>query len=74
MVTSGSYRIGRYAAAIDISHLTLGAHLELYDRTTITVAYVTPVGGGSDRQFDGELRVLFNRRFGPQSRARRTPM
>ena len=32
------------------------------------MAYVVPVGSGSDKQFAGEFRLLFNRRFGPQSR------
>ncbi len=74
VVTAGSYRIGSPAAAIDISNLTVGVHLELYNKTTMTLAYVTPLGGGSDRQFDSEVRLLFNRRFGPISRAARTPL
>jgi hypothetical protein len=37
----------------------------------MTFAYVTPLGGGFDRFFDGELRAFVNWRFGPQNRLTR---
>ncbi len=73
VVTAGGFRIGQRSSNIDLVNVTLGAHVELRDKTTLTLAYVTPIGGGLDRQFDGELRILVNRRFGPQSRLTRTP-
>ncbi len=74
VVSAGNFRIGDYSSAIELFNLTLGVHVEFYQKSTLTLAYVTPLGGGADRQFDSELRVMFNRRFGPQSRATRTPL
>jgi hypothetical protein len=37
----------------------------------VTFAYVTPLGGGLDRFFDGELRAFVNWRFGRQNRLTR---
>lgn len=72
-ITNGAWTIGDFSRNISNWDLTLGCHLELRDLTTLTLAYVTPLGGGSDRQFDGEFRLMLNRRFGPQTRATRTP-
>ncbi len=49
--------------SISVLDLTLGAHVELRRNTTLTVAYCTPLTGGQDRQFDGQFRLLLNRRF-----------
>jgi hypothetical protein len=67
-VTAGDWRIGDFASTIESLNLTLGTHLEFFDRTTVTVGYSVPLGGGLDREFNGELRVMLNRRFGPQNR------
>jgi hypothetical protein len=53
-------------------NLTAGANVQLGPLSSLLLAYVVPVGSGSDKQFAGELRVLFNRRFGPQSRYTRS--
>jgi hypothetical protein len=68
------FRVGDFASDVEVFNLTVGAHLELSHLTTVTVGYCTPLGGGQDQQFDGELRVLVNRRFGPQTRATRVPL
>ena len=34
----------------------------------LTVAYATPVAGGDDRQYDSEVRIVYNLLFGPQNR------
>jgi hypothetical protein len=49
-------------------NMTVGGNVQLGPLSSLLMAYVVPVGSGSCKQFDGELRVLFNRRFGPQSR------
>jgi hypothetical protein len=67
-VASGRYRIGTYASNIDVIDLTVGAHLEFANRTTVTLGYATPLGAGVDRGFDGEFRVMLNRYFGPRGR------
>jgi len=74
VVSVGNFRVGDFASSVERFNLTLGAHLEFFDRTTTTVGYTVPLGGGQDQQFDGELRVLINRRFGPQTRATRAPL
>lgn len=58
-------------AGLDSTNLVLGAMFEWSQRTTLTVGCALPVSGDFDRQFDSELRVIFNHRFGPQSRATR---
>jgi hypothetical protein len=42
-------------------------NFEFNTMTTVTVGYGTPISGGSDREFDGEFRMMINRRFGAQS-------
>ncbi len=70
-VQAGNWRIGDFAGTIETFNLTLGTHIELYDMTTITFGYSVPLGGGLDREFNGELRLMVNRRFGPQNRLTR---
>jgi hypothetical protein len=73
VVSAGDWRIGDFSGNTDIWNLTLGAHLEWNDLTTVTLGYTTPLSGGPSREFDGEFRLMLNRRFGPQTRATRTP-
>ena len=68
VVESGAWRIGDFSSSIETFNLTLGTHIELYDTTTITFGYTVPLGGGLDREFNGELRLMVNRRFGSQNR------
>jgi hypothetical protein len=42
---------------------TVGVHLDLGQQSNVTVAYVTPLTGGPDRVFNGELRACYNYRF-----------
>lgn len=72
-VSAGRFRAGDFSGAVEVFNLTVGAHVELFNKTTLTAAYAMPLGGGLDRQFDGEFRLLVNRRFGPQTRLVRTP-
>lgn len=43
---------------------TLGAVTQFGPDLSMYVGYATPLGNGVDKSFDGELRVLFNWRFG----------
>ena len=45
--------------------------MALNRRHRLQAGYVTPLGGGADRFFDGELRAMYNWRFGPQNALRR---
>jgi hypothetical protein len=62
------FLVGNTATDIDIWDVTLGMHVRVCD-TTITAAYVAPLGGGSDQAFDGEFRLIINRWFGRSSLA-----
>jgi hypothetical protein len=46
------------------SNAVLGLTTVLKDEATLTIGYATPLGGGGDQQFNGELRVFFNWYFG----------
>ncbi len=73
-VVDANFTIGSHASCFEAVNLTLGSHLEFNHRTTVTLGYAVPLGGGLDRQFDGELRVMLNWRFGPTSRLTRAPL
>jgi hypothetical protein len=60
--------VGEFNRNIEIWDLTMGMHVDLCDRTTLTVGYSLPIGNGADQQFDGELRVMLNHFFGPYAR------
>jgi hypothetical protein len=68
---SGPLAITSPGGDTDIVNLVLGTMLEWNQNTTLTLGYATPLTSGWDQEFDGELRVIFNHRFGPQTRASR---
>jgi hypothetical protein len=70
-VEQSGLRVGTFIGDIDLVNLVVGAVWECGGNTTLTTAFATPVAGGNDKDFDGELRLIFNRRFGPQNRATR---
>jgi len=72
-VVSDNLQVGESIETFELFNVTVGAHLEFCRNTTVTVGFTTPLGGGRDRQFDGEFRLLVNRRFGASTRAGRTP-
>ena len=68
-INRGGFQIGNAGNNIEVINMTLGSTMQFGVNTTLTLAYTAPVGG--DRQFDGELRVIFNHRFGSPTRASR---
>ncbi|MDX1966029.1 MAG: hypothetical protein SFV23_02550 [Planctomycetaceae bacterium] len=62
---TGSYQIGLGAGDVEILNATFGLNAALGRNAVLTAAYVTPLGGGVDQQFDGELRLFANWYFGP---------
>ena len=68
-VVQGPFLVGGQIQAIQLTNLTLGTTLQINRQSYLTAAYVTPLGGGSDQQFDGQFRLLFSRRFGPSAPA-----
>jgi hypothetical protein len=65
VLRSGAFQVGTEAEDISVLNLVLGGVLQLGGQSTLTLGYATPLGSGADREFDGELRVIFNRYFGP---------
>ncbi|MFN4260438.1 MAG: hypothetical protein ACK4RK_14180 [Gemmataceae bacterium] len=62
-------RIGNLANHVDVVNLTMGATIELFNRMTLTPAFVVPLSGGDNKPFDYEAHLQLNWRFGPVSPA-----
>ncbi len=71
VICFGNYQLGNELGVTSLVNGLVGLNFEWGQRSTLTFAYATPIGGGSDRWFDGELRAMFNWRFGPQTRLTR---
>jgi hypothetical protein len=70
ILQAGPLRVGGVNPLLDSTNLVVGTMFEWGQNTTLTLGYAAPLDD-EDRQFDGELRVIFNHRFGPQTRASR---
>jgi len=68
---SNGFQLGPKLGVVSVTNALVGCNFEWGERSTLTFAYVTPLGGGQDRFFDGEFRALYNWRFGPQNRLTR---
>lgn len=70
-VVSGSDNVGNYyqvgagVGSLQVLNATMGLTAILGRNSTLSMAYVTPLGNSADQQFDGELRVFLNWYFGP---------
>ncbi len=71
VIGGDNYRLGTQYGVMSLVNGLVGCNFEWGTRSTLTFAYVTPLGGGADRWFDGELRAFWNYRFGPQNRLTR---
>ena len=70
-LTTDTFTLGSPTGVVSVTNALIGCNFEWGQRSTLTFGYVTPLGGGADRFFDGELRALYNWRFGPQNRLTR---
>ncbi len=70
-LNASGYTLGNDLGVVSVTNGLVGCNFEYNKRSTVTFAYVTPLGGGFDRFFDGELRAFVNWRFGPQNRLTR---
>jgi len=70
-INAYGYSLGNDQGILSVTNGLIGCNLEWNRRSTVTFAYVTPLGGGLDRFFDGELRAFVNWRFGRQNRLTR---
>jgi hypothetical protein len=69
--TMSTFTVGNAAQQFQLLNTTIGANFQLGPMSSLLVGYSTPIGSGLDQQFNGEFRMIFNRRFGPQNRATR---
>ncbi len=63
--------VGQTGYVFQLLNCTTGVNVQMGPLSSLLVGYTTPLGGGTDKEFSGEFRVLFNRRFGPQNRLTR---
>lgn len=64
MVTGGPFQVGNFGGTSSLTNMVVGSTFEFAQRSQLTVGYTTPVGGGSDRQYNGGLQVFYNRALG----------
>lgn len=62
--SDSGFQFGGHRGPVEVVNLLVGTTFELAGRNTLALGYVTPIGGGDDERFDGELRVLLNWYFG----------
>jgi hypothetical protein len=63
VVATGSL-VGTRQEGIETVNGVVGTNLMFDQNKSLSLGYVLPIGGGADRAFDGEFRVLFNWYFG----------
>ena len=63
----GNFQFGTAGRNFSVMNAVLGTTFQFGPQSALTAAYATPLGGGADQQFNGEFRLFFNRRFGPQT-------
>lgn len=69
--TAGSFQLGTFGRNYSVLNAVIGTTFQFGQQSSMTMGYSAPIGSGADRQFDGEFRLFFNRRFGPQTRQTR---
>lgn len=61
VLSAGPFQLANGNAATSLTNLVVGNTLEFGGRTNATVAYTTPIGGGSGRQFQNGLQLFLSR-------------
>ncbi|MDZ4782657.1 MAG: hypothetical protein SGJ19_20620 [Planctomycetia bacterium] len=60
----GNLVLGNANQDVDVLNTTIGLNVELFNYALMTVGYTAPLSDATDRQFDGEFRVMCN--IGPR--------
>lgn len=63
-----NFRLGVLNRNISVLNAVIGTSFQFGSQSALTAGYAFPIGSGVDQQFDGEFRLFYNRRFGPQTR------
>ena len=71
VVSGNGFQIGNFQDNFSLLNATVGVNMLLKDSASLTLGYSTPLGGGADRQFDGEFRAMLNWYFGTANRMNR---
>lgn len=69
VIQRGFYQVGSFADDVQNLNALIGGTAVLGQNTTLTAAYVTPIGNSADQFFDGEARVSLNWYFGRSANA-----
>lgn len=67
----GNFQLGTFGNNFSVVNAVIGTTFQFGASSALTMGYAVPLGSGNDRQFDGEFRLFFNKRFGPQTRQTR---
>ncbi len=67
----GNFQLGTPGRNYSVLNAVIGTTFQFGSQSALTIGYAAPIGSGVDQQFDGEFRMFFNRRFGPQTRQTR---
>ena len=60
---AGPLQIGQQRNDIQILNAVVAGTFQLRSATAVSIGYATPLATNADAQFDGELRVIWNRNF-----------
>ena len=63
-VTSGPFQVGNFGGNTSIISFVAGTTVEFGRRSQLTAGYSTPIGGGTNRQYDGAFQLFYSRNFG----------
>ena len=66
--SSNNFQLGSFGSNFSVVNAVIGTTFQFGPSSALTMGYAVPLGSGNDQQFDGEFRVSFNKRFGPQTR------
>lgn len=60
VVTAGPFQVGNFTGTTSLTNFVAGTTFEFGKRSNFTASYVGPIGGGSDRQFDGGVQLFYS--------------
>jgi hypothetical protein len=63
VVSAGPFQVGDFTGTTSLTNIVAGAAFEFGRTTQLTAAYVGPLGGGADRQFDGACTLMLNQQI-----------
>lgn len=64
VLQQGGFVIGNSGQDVDVLNTTVGLNVELFNYALLTAGYTAPLSDDTDRQFDGEFRLMCN--IGPR--------